>query len=995
MGLFTALLLGFLVAGCGSGSDGSFVATPGEGGNNNNATTGSVTFNFVQAQSPITVPVGTTNLRFEFFTDLGGTGSLVLREERAYAGTITIEGVPTTARSVVVTAYDASGFPISEFTANVSLVANGNVTVGAASGTSVPVTLTGITSSPLSLSLGLNGSVALRISAVFSNGDSVEIAGDALAEVTFSSSDTTVATVDNAGLVSAALTGDAVITAVFRGQTVAVPVSVSTGNVLPPVALDLDVDPASVTLPAGTRSQAIEVTATFEGGVQRVVTTSQGVVFTSNVVGVTVDPATQQVVVGNNVPGATTAIVTATYLGQSAQVEVNVVAATLQSISVSPTSVSLPFGGFEQRLAVTGQFSNGATVQIDPSNLTFSDDSALFTVDPSGNIVTTAGGTPGDGTVFISTLPPLAAFDLEVDVQVGAIFIQSLQTSPSSPVTLTPGGFVEFQVIATLSSGGTVNVTDFGSLQIVLNDATNSAVINGNRIVAVDATNPDPSVTFTLPGAGNGGADVSTVVSVIINEITLTSAQYLFAGNPVSGNEGEVNLPRGYVGVVEVIGTFSNGTERKLIPDEYTLDQVPGFDATQAVEFFNSSYVPPAVNPFYLDPNNIDALNEFPRTPDPMAARSTFTSYAVKDTFRAVVADWRRGERGPGGEYMEAVLVPGSPNSGNVGNFDVFEINIDNDLEPSPGAFTQRLSVTVTDPDTFQNLSSDSGVFPNYAQDGNIPTNVAREFEIRVNFNARTPNDQGINIVDEGTRPPSVLPQQNFKIAEANLLFESDFPGFNPGLLVHRPTATGYVALSATNPVALGVIDIFVQPIGGIGGRTQEDPTSTSVPPARLVAQDQFGPSFALSWVLSPAPAVILGSVRTATSVDNNGVGFDVLLPSLLTLDPIGPLNLPVGAGQLFRTLVQYPSPEGQPQQPAADRSLDYQPYISAGEGTTVVGAGDLASGRVTVSAVASGNATVRVRDVTGADVNPRGTTFTDSNGVTGAPTTNVSITVP
>jgi hypothetical protein len=986
----TALLLGLLVAGCESSSDGSFVATPGESGNNN-ASTGSVTFNFVQAQSQITVPVGTTDLRFEFFTDLGGTGSLVLREDRAYAGSITIDGVPTTARSVVVTAYDSDGFPVSEFVANVTPVADGNVVVSAASGTSSPVTLTGITSSPLSLSLGLDGVVALQISATFSNGDSVPLGTDVLAEVQFTSSDTTVATVSAEGVVSAALNGEALITAVFRGQTVAVPVTVSNGSVIPPLATDLAVDPTAVSLPTGTVSQRLTLTATFEGGVQREVTINQGVVFTSSNPGITVN-SDQQIVIGNNV-AAGAATVTATYLGQTAQVQVTVIDATLQSIAVSPSSVSLPFGGFEQSLAVTGQFSNGSSVQLDPSNLAFSDDSALFTVDANGDILTANSGTPGSGTIFISTVAPLPSFSLEVDVTVGAVFIASLQTNPGSPVTLTPGGFIEFQVIATLSSGGTINVTDFAALVTTLNDTDGSAVLNGNRVVAVNATNPDPTVTFSLPGAGSGGDDVSTVVTITINEVVLTSAQYLFAGNPVSANEDTLNLPRGYVGIFEVVGTFSNGTVRNLTSDEYEIVEAPGGnDPSQAVEVFDSSYTLPAVRPDYTDGGSDDLVVD-PRTAvvlDAVNNRSTFSTFVVSNTFRGVAADWRRGEFGDAG-YLELDSIPNSPNSGNVGNKDFFDINIDNSLEGTPGAFTRRVSVTVTDPDGFQSLSTGSGVFPNYPRDPNIPTGIAREFEIRVNFNPRTIGDNGVSIADPGTRPPSTLPQNGFKLAEANLIFESDQPGFNPDLLVHRPTALGFVSLVANNPVAIGAIDIYVQPLGGLNGRTQLDPT-TPPPDDRVLAQDQFGPSFPVTFNLSPQPSVITQVIRTFTRVDNNGTGFDIVNPTLLTLDPIGPLTLQVGEGQLFRTLIQY----GAGNQ-AVDRSLDYRPYIATGEGTAVVGAGDLDSGRLTVSAVAANlAATVRVLDITESNVAPRGTSFTDSRGVTGAPSTQVNInTVP
>jgi hypothetical protein len=1022
MGLFTALLLSVFAAGCDSSGGDSFVATPG-GDNGSVAGTGSVTFNFVQAQSPITVPVGTTSLRFEFFSDLAGTGSLLLREVRSYANSVTIEGVPDTARSVVVTAYDSDGFPVSEFVANVTIQTGGNVVVGATDGTSSAVTLTGLTSSPLSLSLGLNGTVALQLSAVFSNEDTVALNETSLDEVDFSSSDTTVATVSDDGVVSAALTGDAVITAVFRGQTIAVPVTVSTGSVIPPVATDLAVDPTSVTLPAGTLSEPITVTATFPGDIERVVTNSQGVVFTSSNPGITVNDD-QQILIGNNVAGGLTATVTATYEGQSATIDVNVVTATLQSISVSPASVSLPFGQFEQQLAVTGQFSNGSTVQLNPANLTFSDDSALFTVDSDGLIVTNPGGTPGSGTVTISTNSPLPPFSLDVPVDVGTVFIQSLTTQPVSPVTLTPGEAVEFTVIATLSGGQQVNVTEFDSLVATLNDTDSSAVLNGNRVVAVGFADPDPSVTFSIPGAGQDGDDVSVTVQITINDVQLESVQYLYAGNPLAGNEDTVNLPRGYVGIFEVVGTFSNGSQRKLTYDEYTLQEEGGAtDPDGAVELFDADYAPVPVKGQFTDADNYDRITLLSGAHDlrsgtaSAAAGSDTSAYVRSGDFRAVVADWRRGEYNftddDGAGYIESTPAngdPGTPASkdagfGNVGDFDRFTVNIDNNLEPTPDEFSRTISVTVTDPDTFQTLTSGSGVFANYPTDPNIPTNVAREFEVRVNFNARTVSDNGISDADPATRLPSVDAQPAFKIAEANLYFERDIEGGNPNLLKHIPTKLGFPALFSANPLQIGALDIFVAPIEGPAARLEDTADD------RGIAKDIFGPSFPISWAASEltddapddAKTVIYlpDTTYTLTRVDNNGTGFDIIIPTLFTLDPIGPLSLEVGQGQLFRTLVQYGAGN-----PVVDRSLDYRPVITLGDsqnpvgglgGTvTVVGNNDLSSGRITVSAVgtsgSSPDATVQVFDVREELVGPRGSTYTDSLGNTGAPTTTVNI---
>ena len=787
------------------------------------------------------------------------------------------------------------------------------------------------------------------------------------------------------------------MTATFRGFQVAVPVTVSTGNTIPPLASNLEITPTAVTLPAGTLSVPLVVNVTFDNGVEREVTASQGVVFSSNNPNVTVN-ANQQIAVGNNVASGATAVITATYLGQSAQVQVSVVAATLQSISIAPANASLPFGGFEQSLAVTGQFSNGSSVQLNPASLTFSEDSSLFSVDSTGKVVTASGGVPGTAAVTVTTNAPLPSFQAVANITVGQIYIQSLVVSPGSPVNLAPGGFVDFTVVASLSNGTSVNVSEFDALVITLNDSDDSAVLNGNRLVAVNAGGADPTVSFSFPGAGQGGNNVQTNISINIEDVKLASAQYLFAGNPVDVNEDTVNLPRGYVGVFEVIGTFTNGSVRKLEPSEYSIDPVtvasPG-GSTGAVVLFNNSYTLPAVNTSYTNGGFDDlALPVRNRvTLGGGVTGSTGLAFATSNDFRAVVADWRRGEVGENG-YVENVTITGSPASGNVGNFSRFIINIADSLEPTAGQFSKTVDVTVTDPDGFVTIATNTAIFANYPEDPNIPAGVPREFEVRVNFSGRTAAEGGLNNgVDPPTRPPSVNEQNGFKLAEANLVFEQDVEPGNPFLLTHRPTQTGFIALFAANPVAVSAIEIFVQPLGGLNGRTQIPPSELN----RAVAQDTFGPAFSFTFELSDGVAgteVINRVTRVLERVDNNGTGFDIVNPRLFTLDPIGPLNLTIGTGQLFRTAVQFGATGS-----VVDRSRDYRPVITNDPDTTLVGIGDLASGRLTVNAVntSATNAIIRVVDVTGAFVNPvlepgAPSTYTDSRGVTGTPTTSVTV---
>lgn len=1030
-GFLASLLLCFLVAGCSSGSDGgsSFVASPGQDGGNT-ATTGSVTFNFVQGQTaPITVPVGTTTLRFEFFSELGGSGNLLLSPTTAYASTVTIDNVPTAARSVVITAFGADNFPVSEFTANITVPAGGSTTVSSADGTSVAVNLTGITVNPASVSLGLNGVVRLVPAATFSNGDSVAITGDVLTdEVSFVSDDPNTAMTSPQGDVVAVVSGRTVVNVSFRGQTTAVPVTVTTGNVIPPSATSLVVDPTSVSLPVGTMSEPLEFTVTFTGGATRTVGSAQGVTYSSNVAGISVDQ-NDRIVVGNGVAPNTLATVTGTYAGLSADVTVTVSPATLSSISVAPSTVSLPFGGFEQLLVVSGTFSDQTTVPLAPGNVTFGDNSpSLFSIQDSTGLLTTAvTGTAGQATFNVSS----GGFSAPVTVIVGDVVVTNITTSiANNNIDLNPGEFRDVVVTANLSNGTSVDVSDFTALQVTTTGT--GIVINGNRIVAV-APNTTNTVTYTLQDAGPGGADAARTVTVTVSPVSIVSAKYFYAGNQIIDNQ--LNLPRGYVGVFEVEATLSNGVVRRLTAPEYrVVDLNTGTSNPNALRLFNETYEITPVAGRFIDgqprpnqgPNSgqgevgqitDDLINRGVRYTTVSNTRGSDQNTVItRPTFRAVAADYVKYQIvGPASATnsgtdpnaptatvpnQQSVATPVSP----FGS-ENFRIEVLDGPNATVGNFTREVSVTVTDPLT---VTLASVGFANYPDTGNVAVGSAREYEVRVNFAAATLDDTNPL---KFSLPPYVSAQENFKLAEANVRFASDDDGPNGGVdtrqLNHVPTELGFLGITADIPADIELLYVLAQPLGGIAKlpiidenqRPEfviDDPATPHVgtptdpdeytPGVYNVFEDVFGPSFAfqevevgLNPIYDPGPGFIAGERNDArltyspadglflifSEIDNNGTSFPITIPTVFTLvPPITPTTLEVGASQTYRTFVQFDE-----QGEILDRSLDYRPTLVVDPANpSAIGQPSLTGGELTVIGInaSAPNAAVIARDVTG-----------------------------
>lgn len=202
-------LVALLLSGCDSGGD-DFVLT-GTNNNNNGGAQGNLVFQFTRAQA--VVPATTTTLGFEFFNSADPeTGALVLEVEAEFANTVTVLNVPTTAKAVVITAYDINEIPVGTFTVAVSVVPGATTTVGLNGVVFTPVTFDAIfvDPNPVNLSLGANpgATVQVEVIGVFSNDD--EIIFDPAtyaANGSFSSQNAAVATVGASGVVTAVANG--------------------------------------------------------------------------------------------------------------------------------------------------------------------------------------------------------------------------------------------------------------------------------------------------------------------------------------------------------------------------------------------------------------------------------------------------------------------------------------------------------------------------------------------------------------------------------------------------------------------------------------------------------------------------------------------------------------------------------------------------------------------------------------------------------------------
>ncbi len=203
------MIVAFVLVGCGVTSDnggiGNFVFT----GSSipNDATTGSMTFNFVKAQSPLEVPANTTDIRFRFYSAIVDNGTLIQDETHSFAASITVDPGHGSMQSVVITALSADGYPVLESTVDVADLSGEDVTLDFTDATTEFVTQGALRIDPPAANIVAGGPQQFTAYPSFSNGQ-VLPANNVLWSATGQAS------VDlDTGLVTAETNGAATVTA--------------------------------------------------------------------------------------------------------------------------------------------------------------------------------------------------------------------------------------------------------------------------------------------------------------------------------------------------------------------------------------------------------------------------------------------------------------------------------------------------------------------------------------------------------------------------------------------------------------------------------------------------------------------------------------------------------------------------------------------------------------------------------------------------------------
>lgn len=426
--------------------------------------------------------------------------------------------------------------------------------------------VTGLEISPLNASLASNRTLQYEATALYSDSTTQDVTDSAI----WASSLESVATISETGLASGVDVGSTTISASFQGF------SASTGlTVTAAVAVQsISVSPAAPSVPKGTQRQ-LTATATFaDGGTEDI---------TEEATWASADEAVATV--GNLVDdkGLVSAVdlgtssVSASFMSVSGATTVTVTDAVLESLDITPSSVTKPVSS-SQQFTATGTYSDNSTADLTNTVVWTSSNNAIVSI--SNGAGSQGLAIANDvGTVTISAATQ--GFSDTASMTVTAATLQSIQVTPTA--RSLPNGFeLQFTATGLYSDNSTDDITS--SVSWASSDGTLASVGNnsGNKGLVTAAAMGDGTVSIQAASGDVLGSTNLDITASVLQSIEVTP--------------DDIDLPVGSTQQYTATGTF-NGAPGTMdltgqvdwessAPAKATID--PSTGLATAVEFIDN-----------------------------------------------------------------------------------------------------------------------------------------------------------------------------------------------------------------------------------------------------------------------------------------------------------------------------------------------------------------------------------------------------------------------
>jgi trimeric autotransporter adhesin len=444
--------------------------------------------------------------------------------------------------SLMVLPIDAGGHATSQAVGTSVVTATLGMLTASSTVTVTPASLVSIAVTPPTTTLSPGGTAPLTATGTFSDGTTADVTSS----VTWSASPPGVVSVSNAmgtsGVVTALAVGGATVTATMGLVSGAATVSVSAATLTKIV-----VSPASAMVPIGG-SLPFTAAGTYSDGSVRDVTSQAAWASGANTIATVANAPGAGAVTGVAVGMVG---ITATLGGVVGMASVSVVAATLQTITVTPANATVT-AGLRSNYTATGTYSDGSTLDITSQVTWTTGDTTVATVSnvsgASGQLLARAMGM----TTVSATLGMVMG---QTTINVVGATASSLSIAPIAASTPLGTG-VQFTATLVFTNGTTRNVTGMGTWSSSNTMAATIGRTGRATPVAAGVTTID--VTYM-------GLDASTTLTV--TDAIPTSIQI----TPI-----EPTMPVGTTQQFTVTAIMSDGTTRNVTAASTFVSDTPG-----------------------------------------------------------------------------------------------------------------------------------------------------------------------------------------------------------------------------------------------------------------------------------------------------------------------------------------------------------------------------------------------------------------------------------
>lgn len=338
------------------------------------------------------------------------------------------------------------------------------------------------------------------------------------------SADSSIATIDEKGLVRTLKVSSIGISASYQGVTS----NISTLTITDAIATKVSIIPPTTKLAKGLTLQ-LQAIATLSDDTTKDVST-QANWQSSNPTVLSVDDQGKATAIA-----AGDATVTATVQGVTGQTTVSAVDLTVSQLQIIPATVQLAIGT-TTRLTAIATFADQSTQDVSSQVGWLSSNTAVATVDSTGLVTGVAAGST---TLSASLLGVTAS----TSIQVNNTSVSALQVIPAV-TTIALGTKSQLQAIATFADGSTQDVSS--QVQWSSNDPI---------IAGVDSLG-------LVTGSGIGQATVTATLGAISRSATLTVTNAIATALQVI--PPTASLPKGAKLQFQAIATFSDNSSQDV-----------------------------------------------------------------------------------------------------------------------------------------------------------------------------------------------------------------------------------------------------------------------------------------------------------------------------------------------------------------------------------------------------------------------------------------------